>query len=293
MFDIITVSVVTFQTEWGNKEANLKRMMKFIDHAAAKGSDLIVMPEMCLTGYDDEPTAKGTAKMQKCAAETMKGPSVQKIAEKAKKENIYVMFGMPELFQNNIYNSLVTCAPNGKVMAYRKIHLALQEANWAKHGSTPLIVDTPWGGIGCGVCYDSYNFPELIRYYAAKGCRLYINATAFAKSRNTNKPQITLEASVIMNDIYIASANLGGIDLYNDFSGGSNIMGPSSTYGQVAYYCGHHFNDPDAQETGLYTATIDLSKATRSIYQKNDHEKTPDFKPEIYAAMYKDLANSI
>ena len=40
--------------KWGDKETNLNRMLGYIEAAAAEGSNLIVFPEMGLTGYDDE-----------------------------------------------------------------------------------------------------------------------------------------------------------------------------------------------------------------------------------------------
>ena len=56
MKDIVTVSVVNFHPIWGEKERNLKRIGEYIESEAKKGADIIVFPELCLTGYDDEDT---------------------------------------------------------------------------------------------------------------------------------------------------------------------------------------------------------------------------------------------
>ena len=53
MKDIMKVSTVAFNAKWGDKEANLNRMAGYIEAAAAEGSNLIVFPEMGLTGYDE------------------------------------------------------------------------------------------------------------------------------------------------------------------------------------------------------------------------------------------------
>lgn len=292
MRNIMGISVVTFQARWGEKNDNLQRILEYIDHAAKMGSDLIVFPEMSLTGYDDEADVSQKLKMQTRLAETIPGPSTEKVAVAAKKQGIYVMFGMPEAFQGHVYNSLAICAPDGNIFSYRKMHLPLQEPHWATPGDTPLIIPTPWGPIGCGICYDSYSFPELIRYYAAKGCRIYINATAFAKSRNPNRARTTLEASVLREDMYIISANLGGVDLFTDFLGGSSIMGPSKIYGEVHYYAGRTFDDPAAAESEMYSAVVDLTLATRSLYVEGENGKAADFRPRQYAKMYEELAEN-
>ena len=62
--DVIKVSTVAFNAKWGDKETNLNRMIGFIEAAASEGSNLIVFPEMGLTGYDDEPEKELKDKMQ-------------------------------------------------------------------------------------------------------------------------------------------------------------------------------------------------------------------------------------
>ena len=93
MKDVMKVSTVAFNAKWGDKEANLNRMTGYIEAAAAEGSNLIVFPEMGLTGYDDEEEKPLKEKMQYKLAETVPGPSSEKIAELAKKLGVYVAYG--------------------------------------------------------------------------------------------------------------------------------------------------------------------------------------------------------
>ena len=50
MKDIIKVSTVAFNAKWGDKDTNLSRMLGYMEAAAAEGSNLVVFPEMALTG---------------------------------------------------------------------------------------------------------------------------------------------------------------------------------------------------------------------------------------------------
>ena len=291
--DIITVSTVTFNATRGDKAKNLNRIKGYIEAAAKKGSEFVVFPEMALTGYDDEEEKPKAEKMQSKEAELIPGPSSLEVGELTKKLGIYAVFGMPERDPDDpsvIYNALAICGPEGLIRSYRKMHLPYPEPHWATRGDKPCVIDTEWGPIGISICYDSYCFPEMIRYEGAKGARMHINCTALAKCHGIALGTTTLEAHVITNQMYIVSSNLGGKDLYNEFWGGSSIMGPSRNFWEVHYYAGHKFTDPLAIECDMYTATIDLTLAGRDIFRANPLiDGATDYRPDKYIEMCKDI----
>ncbi|MCI1749774.1 carbon-nitrogen hydrolase family protein [Megasphaera cerevisiae] len=289
--DIITIGVVTFNAFWGEKERNLNRIKGYIEAGAKRGCDFMVFPEMALTSYDDEENILKPDKMQSRLAEVIPGPATEEVAELTKKLGIYAVFGMPERDAEDphtIYNALAIFSPKGLEGSYRKMHLPAPEPNWATRGDTPFILQTPWGPIGYNICYDSYCFPEMVRYYAAMGCRLYVNCTALAKCHG-GLGSVTLEASVLRESVYIAVANLGGQDVDNYFWGGSCIIGPSRKTWEPYYYAGHKFKDEEADESEMFVATIDLSLSQRSLYQYNPAVKGTDFRPDKYIEMYKQV----
>ena len=231
--------------------------------------------------------------MQSKEAELIPGPSSLEVGELTKKLGIYAVFGMPERDPDDpsvIYNALAICGPEGLIRSYRKMHLPYPEPHWATRGDKPCVIDTEWGPIGISICYDSYCFPEMIRYEGAKGARMHINCTALAKCHGIALGTTTLEAHVITNQMYIVSSNLGGKDLYNEFWGGSSIMGPSRNFWEVHYYAGHKFTDPLAIECDMYTATIDLTLAGRDIFRANPLiDGATDYRPDQYIEMCKDI----
>lgn len=292
MKQIITVGVVNFNACWGDKNANYERIVGYIEAASKKGVDLLVLPELCLTGYDDEGDMPKEKKMQVRLAENKYGEMVSELLDLAKMHHMYIVLGMPERDKKDdttIHNSALVLTPESISYMYRKIHLALDEPNWATPGEEPLLLETPWGPVGIAMCYDLYNFPELIRYYVAKGARLIVNSTAYAKSRGAVKGKTTLESIVLMNGVYVATANLCGKDLVNEFWGGSSIIGPSRKMQEVYYYAGRPFDGEDAGEQEMYVATIDLSLAQRGIFKDNAKLGYPDFRPDLYAKWYQDL----
>lgn len=288
MKDIMTVSVVNFKVRPKDKASNLLRICGFAEAAARKGSDLILFPEMCLQGYDCYIDPQYPHEEKLALAETIHGEACAAVSEITKKYGIYVVFGGAEREGDILYNSAFAVGPDGVMGTYRKIHPFDEENTWCAKGDTPFLIDTPWGPVGIGICYDSYQFPELMRYYAAKGARLYLNPTALVEEKNkTGSRQAflnyygVLEYVVRCNSIFLASSNLTGYDQVSYFAGASYIIGPKITAfadTDVACYAGGQNN----LEAGIYSATLDLSLATRQIFVDNAFSGEPDYRPELY-----------
>lgn len=290
MQDIMNLAVLNFKPTCGKKENNLQRMLGYAEAICKRGADMIVFPEMALMGYDYYVDESISYEDKKKNAEFFDGESAQAMAKISKKYGTYIMFGAPEVDKNteDLYNSAFVVGPDGIIGAYRKIHPFATENIWCKKGEDPFLFDTPWGPVGIGICYDSYQFPELMRHYVYKGARLYINMTAELEeithngSRQSFKSYYrTLEYGVLCNYIYIASSNLVGYDKDNYFAGGSCILGPKlGPYYEVdvMYYAG----SPDDDQETVSMATIDLSLAERRLCQINESAGEMDYRPEIY-----------
>lgn len=297
MKDIMNIAVVNFTTIWGNKEANLKRIKEYVEAAGKRGADLIVFPETALSGYDDDTNKPRSEKMHVQLAETIPGPATDEIAEITKKYNMFAVFGMPEKDKSDpsiIYNSAAIVGPDGTADTYRKIHLPFTEADWSVRGDKPVLFDTPWGPIGVAICYDTYCFPELVRYYRAKGARLLLNVTACPDAPCTSgAAELTIPAYSYVNYMYIASSNLCGFDKTSYFIGGSNVIGPDTNRGGTHVYVGKMFNSEDSDKPEMFFGTIDLSMADFNtdipIYRYNEKVDSPDWRPDIYKEMYQDI----
>jgi len=292
MKDKINIAAVNFKTSWGNKQDNLERIKDNLIEAAGKGAELILFPEMALTGYDDVKETPRSEKMQTRLAELIPGPSTSELEQLIKELKVYAVIGMPERDEKDssiIYNAQAAFGPEGFIGSYRKMHLPPPEPKWATRGEEPFLFETPWGPIGMAICYDIYTFPEMVRYYTAKGCRLILNSTAYAYTHGPLVGPRTLEAYVLINGVYIATANLVGEDLSNIFYGGSQILGPTDKSGNLCYYAGHSFADDRAADYAICSAEIDLSLARRMQFHINPKTGTRDFRPDKYIQMYKEL----
>jgi predicted amidohydrolase len=289
MKDLLNIGVVNFKTVWGDKSANLAHMEAYVTEAAGRGCEFIVFPETALTGYSSEPDVPYEKKMHVVNAETIPGPATEKMAELAKKYHMFIVFGMPEKSGDVVYNSAAIIHPDGTTESYRKLHLPFDESGWAVRGDEPKLIDTPWGPVGITICYDTYCFPEIIRYYRAKGARLTLNVTACPDAPCTlGSAQLGLPAYALVNYIYIASSKIIGQEKQNHFAGGSGVIGPVS--GGAKAFVGHTFSDADREEEGLFSGVIDLSLADKNaeipIFRRNEKGQM-DWRHDLYARMYE------
>src|SRR5947199_10166008 len=172
------VSLLLAQTgpKLGNKERNLRQISEQASKARKRNVDLLIFPELHLTGYTmrDEVTH---------LAEPIPGPSTRKVETLAREHGVHVVFGMPEESEVKgvIHNTAVFVGPKGLVGRYRKIHLpthsVFEELRYNSPGKEASVFKTDIGTIGLSICYDLY-FPELTRLQALQGAELVVCISA-------------------------------------------------------------------------------------------------------------------
>lgn len=315
-----TVSTVNFSPKWGDKTANIESMTSYIEEAAKNGTDIILFPEMALTGYSVgmEYLNGSSVPMPVELAESKTGQTAAYFSDLAEKYDMYIVYGATETVEGEsdvAYNSAFVCTPDGYVDTYQKISPV--EGEWCKAGTTPKYFSTPWGNVGLSICYDTYSVPEIGRLYSAAGCFMMLNPTAvvggdwgwdyfdysdavycdytedFYIKDWKDYYRLYLETDVQYDGMYIVSSNILGNDGPDDiryFEGGSLIIGPSNTvktnptndkFDYITYYAGSTDND----EPGLVTATLDPTIATNALTQREI------FQPNLYAKWYSYLAS--
>lgn len=286
----VTIACVNFTTAWGDKETNLERIKDFVARAAKEGADIILFPELALTGYDNGSGVK----MHKENAETIPGPSTNAIAELTRKLGVYVIVGIPEKSKENpdvFYNSAAVIGPEGVIGSYAKLMPFGNEMRWCQKGEMPFDFKTPWGLVGVGICFDSYMFPELPRYYAALGARLYVHITALGDFEGWKSYYINqMQARAIENMMFVASSNLVGKDRRADYPGTSFVCGPGEEAHEVKFFGG------PASETKeeIVLATVDLAASDRMrrdypLFRKNPVSGKPDWRLALYKKMLQTI----
>ena len=162
MKDKIKLALAQISSKRESKSDNLLKIEELTLKAKQQGADLIIFPEMSLTGYVliDQVYE---------VAEPIPGPSTQKIEALAKKTGMHIIFGMPEVSektQATVFNTAVCVGPDGFIGKYRKMYLpthsVFEEKRYFRPGYQPAVFHTELGTIGLTICYDVF-FPEVFR----------------------------------------------------------------------------------------------------------------------------------
>jgi predicted amidohydrolase len=276
---IVKIAVVNFEPvitgSKPDKAATLEKIISLSIKAAKQGANIIVFPELALTSYTGF-SLKDVYEL----SEPIPGPSTNTVQEVASKYNVYIAFGMIERRYSKLHNSVPFIGPEGVLGVYRKVHLAKFAEEWATPGDSYPLIQTPWGPIGIGICYDNYCFPEVPRIYALRGARIHLNVTAFPQFPDANDYWdfyiTTLGARSIENNMFIASANMVGKQGDFEYFGHSIIIGPKP--GKMGYQI---YAGPLGKEEGVAMAELNLSVldnlciGVRTIFE--------DRRPETYA----------
>lgn len=167
----LRVSSVQFQHRAGDKVYNLQRVAEFTRQAARGGSQLVVLPEMCITGYWHVPKLDEAG--LRALAEPLDGPSIGIVAALARQLGIAIGAGFLEAAADGkLYNAYAVCLPDGAVHCHRKLHAF--EHRLIASGDRYTVFDTPWGiRAGILICWDN-NLVENARATALLGAELLI-----------------------------------------------------------------------------------------------------------------------
>jgi predicted amidohydrolase len=144
---------------------NCRQFAAYIEEAARKGADLVVLGET-LTYPDTGLT------YAECA-EPIPGPSTEYFAELARKHRLHIVPGLIERDRHLLYNVAVLIGPDGEIIGkYRKVCLPRGEIEGGiSPGDDYPVFDTRMGRIGMMICYDGF-FPEVARELSIRGAEV-------------------------------------------------------------------------------------------------------------------------
>lgn len=219
------VALAQIRCKQGDKAENIKKIERNVIQAKKQGAELIIFPELSLTGYTLRDRVYELA-------ETIPGCSIGILEKIAKSARVHLVAGIPELSEKTratIYNTAVLIGPSGSIGKYRKMYLpthsVFEEKRYFRPGYQTAAFDTELGKIGLMICYDVF-FPEVSRLTRLKGAQLIVCISASPAVRRTFFETLTA-ARAIENTAFLAYVNLVGIEDGLQFWGGSRLIGPN------------------------------------------------------------------
>lgn len=188
--------------------------------------DLLVFPELAVTGYDFPDKSA----VEACAEPFETGPTSNLVRELSAEHSMTIVMGYAERDSDVLYNSAILCTPDGTLTNYRKLHLFSRETLFFTPGDAPPpVVDTPVGRVGIMICFD-WIFPETARLLALDGAQIIAHPSNLV----LDLCQQSMFCRSVENRVFTITANRigtetsGGRTLH--FTGASQVVSPRGEY---------------------------------------------------------------
>jgi predicted amidohydrolase len=225
----LQLGIVQYNPQFGAPAKNRNALRTLLSEC---GADLVVLPELCVTGYQ----FTSQDEIKRLAEPVPDGPTTRFFEKLARRESCYYVFGQAERAGGRYYNSAVLVGPEGYIATYRKIHLFDDEALWFSPGNLKLRVHDILGcRVGMLVCFD-WLFPEVWRTMALDGADVICHPCNLVLPGMAQKGTVT---RAVENRMFIAMSNRTGREARNTttlrFTGRSQIVAPD---GRLLAACG-------------------------------------------------------
>lgn len=251
-----TVGIAQWHAVCGEPRRNLDTALTHIGSLAARGCELIVLPELWASGYDAASLADDAA----VAAEPLDGERGRQLAAAALHHGVWLFAGsVPEIDgDGRLFNTAVVYAPDGSLRArHRKVHLytPLAEDDVFTAGSEPTVVDVDGiGTVGLSICFDG-DHPEYARALHDLGARVVVSVSAY-ETGTESWWDILYPANALTNGQWWLMANQSGGEGPNALLGRSRIIAPDGAVTAEAPRW-----DGNGNEAYLLVAALDLTAA--------------------------------
>jgi len=276
MLNRIKIAAVQMAPRLMKIRENLESILSAVRKATDNQANLIVFPECSLTGYVFSSRQEALS-----FAETIPGPSTEKITSLCQELKVYVIFGLLEKESDRLFNAAAFVGPQGLIAGYRKNHLPfLGVDRFVDIGDRPFQVhQTPIGNIGLQICYD-IAFPESSRVMTLLGADILTLSTNFPRGRGEKYSHI-ISARAFENRVHLVSANRVGSERSCSFAGLSEIVDASGEILSLA--------SPDKEEIIYGEVSLDSARQKHVTFIPGEFELDciKDRRPELYGVITK------
>jgi len=196
-------------------QSNLQKIDSLLSSIKA---DLIVLPELCFTGY----AFSDKKELIPLSDEKSQNTIIDGLSKIAKRMGGSIVAGISEYENAKLYNTAVVIGPNGLIGKHRKINLTKNETVFDPGDliSTFLINGIK---IGVAICFDTW-FPEIFRILTLKGARIICCPANFGGPWTLD----VIKVRALENCVYTVMSNRTGNEMMNGeeigFRGESEIV---------------------------------------------------------------------
>ena len=223
------IALIQMNSEKGNIEKNLELTKEYFKQAIDDGAEVVVFPEMNVTGYF-------VSKKYLNKALTLESKEVLDILNLTNKNNFTIIFGIAELLNDKFYITQIIGEQGKIVGVYRKHNIINDETNIFTASNSKQVFYRGDLSYGITICAD-IDLPDLYEEYAKLGCNLIIECASpdlygNREQRDWEKGYIWWRKNCVKkigkyskyNNVKIAVATQRGRNEADDFPGGGYLF---------------------------------------------------------------------
>src|SRR3569623_798906 len=194
-------------------EPNLAAVLLHLHDAAARGANVVLFPELCLSPFFPKYAARDAAEYSLCIDD---GPE-QIIQAACKKLGIYAVPNFYQQSGGKNFDASLMIAPDGEITGVSKmVHIAQAPGFFEQDYYTPsedgfVVHETSYGHVGIVICFDLH-FPESIRTCVIRGAQLILIPTANTMTEPREMFEWEMRVAARQNGVWIAMCNRVGCE---------------------------------------------------------------------------------
>lgn len=255
----LSIALAQINTQLGNVPINLEKHLSLIKEARAAGTDLLVFPELSLTGYVLQDLVPTVARRPK-----PDDPTFQPLLDASREIDLVVGF-VDEDERHRFYIASAYLSQGDILHVHRKVYLPtyglFDEGRFFAWGDAVQAFDTRFGRLGLLICEDFWHAsPPYLLWL--DGADLFLFSSASPGRGLNSEPQLESarwvehinQAYASLFTIFVAHANRVGFEDGLNFWGGSTIFDPN---GDLVAQGPYH-------EESLTFSEIDLNQLHRT-----------------------------
>jgi predicted amidohydrolase len=253
----VTVGLAQIRPSLGDVEGNIDKHLEYIDAARREGCQVVVFPELGITGYRLKDLVYHVAL-------PLRAKILRRVVDASRE--IDVVFGFVERGEDHVFYNTALYASGGRILhAHRKLYLPtygmFEEGRYFGRGAQVRAFLSPFGRVGMLICEDAWH-PSMPYLLALDGADILFLLSA-SPTRGIGSEHVPgserswhkmLEVYAQLHGIYICFVNRVGFEDGVSFFGGSALVDSF----------GRHVVSAAEYEEQLQVARMDLSSISRS-----------------------------
>ena len=223
---ILRLALCQINATVGDISGNAARILDGLRSARDAGAELVLFPELALTGYPPEDLLLREHFLADARA------ALEGLAREITGTGLTAIVGFPEPAESRVYNAAAVLSDGAVQLVYRKLHLpnygVFDERRYFTPGSAGATIDLAGHRIGLTVCEDLWQPGSPATEEAAAGARLLVNISAspYHAGKGVERERLFAHRAVESGAYVAFCALVGGQDELV-FDGHSFVLDPA------------------------------------------------------------------